>query len=75
MGVIYTENRIFKYHRYYLLIGMKPQKVLGSNRITLPDSFINKWQIKEGDYVLVDVLAKGLVVLPADFKPKKEIKN
>lgn len=51
---------------------MKPQKILSAGRITLPESFLSRWKLKEGDIILVDELASGLVVLPSDIKPRKE---
>jgi len=54
---------------------MQPMKVLSANRIRLPDTFTEKFNIKEGDIVLVDEVKGCLMVIPSEVKPSKEKKK
>lgn len=50
---------------------MRTQKILADLRITIPREFADKHKLKEGDIVLVDETQSGLLVIPAEVKPRK----
>ena len=47
------------------------QKILSGERITLPFTFVSKYGLKEGDVILVDETPQGLLIVPAEVKPRK----
>lgn len=48
----------------------QPQKILSGRRIPLPEEFMEKYKIKEGDYVLLQEEKGRLSVVPAYVTPK-----
>jgi predicted transcriptional regulator len=50
---------------------IKTQFVLSDFRLALPKLFCFKNKLKEGDIVLIEENEKGLLVMPADVKPRK----
>lgn len=49
---------------------MKVQKVLNGLRISLSAEWCKRYNIKEGDIVLIDDETKYLRIIPAEVKPK-----
>ena len=48
-----------------------PQKVLAGRRVALPQEFMAKFSINEGDIILVRQDEKGIVqIIPAEVKAK-----
>jgi bifunctional DNA-binding transcriptional regulator/antitoxin component of YhaV-PrlF toxin-antitoxin module len=46
------------------------QKVLAGGRISLPESFKRKWEISDGDIVILKEDASGIKIIPADAVEK-----
>ncbi len=49
----------------------QPQRILAGKRVSIPESILKKWNLREGDYVLVKETSSGLVIVPAEFKEKQ----
>lgn len=47
------------------------QKVLSGKRVSLPESFYNKYDIGEGDIVILEEDKGSLRITPANVVPKK----
>ena len=47
------------------------QKVLSGRRISLPENLCKKYNIREGDFVIVHEDEDGIKIIPADVIPRK----
>jgi len=47
-------------------------RVLSGLRISIPRKFAQRLALKKGDVVIVELVGRRLVVIPADVKPKVE---
>lgn len=48
-----------------------PQKILSGRRIPIPEGFMKKYSIREGDFVVLKEESGKLSILPAEVKIKK----
>jgi AbrB family looped-hinge helix DNA binding protein len=46
------------------------QRVLGGRRVSIPEAASKALGIKEGDYVIMEVEADGLRIIPAEVSPR-----
>ena len=47
-------------------------RILSGLRISIPRKFAQRLALKKGDVVIVELVGRRLVVIPADVKPKVE---
>ena len=51
------------------------QKVLSGGRISLPQDFVKRWNLKVGDFVIVREGEDGCEFLPAEIIPKDKLEK
>ena len=49
----------------------QPQRILAGKRVSIPEELLKKWNMQEGDFVLVEETDAGITIAPAEISKKK----